>query len=59
MAVEERGAAGRQRRVGAEGDYDDQQLEASLRPVSPMPPMGLSLQPQALEDVMAFLTTLT
>ena len=32
MAVEERGAAGRQRLVGAEGDYDDQQLEASLRP---------------------------
>ena len=32
MAVEECGAAGRQRLVGAEGDYDDQQLEASLRP---------------------------
>lgn len=32
MAVEERGAAGPQRLVGAEGDYDDQQLEASLRP---------------------------
>ena len=32
MAVEDRGAAGQQRLVGAEGDYDDQQLEASLRP---------------------------
>ncbi|MBX7557775.1 Holliday junction branch migration DNA helicase RuvB, partial [Streptomyces sp. tea 10] len=32
MAVEERGSVGQQRLVGAEGDYDDQQLEASLRP---------------------------
>ena len=32
--------------------------EYTATPVSPMPPMGLILKPQELEDIKAFLATL-